>query len=223
LWFTGLGLAAGGVGGGGGLAAVVGLGEGEAERHIRQRVPVVVDVEPVDRIGVEPVAVGEGVRVHDQHGPVGVIGRREHKQIGQVQTGIVAGVLEVGGAEVVRHRHSFGGRRLGGGAAAGYQLHRKPSSAVFTWSDLRLDTGGPLDAAARRAPAQVLQQRRLPTPGSPTVVMAPPASSVALRRRGVFIASGRFRYRVASVLSYLLAVLRARMGERRLDPETAPR
>jgi hypothetical protein len=29
---------------------------------------------------------------------------------------------------------------------------------------LRLDTGGPLDAAARRAPAQVLQQRRLAHP-----------------------------------------------------------
>jgi predicted RNA-binding Zn ribbon-like protein len=50
--------------------------------------------------------------------------------------------------------------------------------------------------------------------------MAPPASSVALRRRGVFIASGRLRCRLAGVFSYLLAVMQARMGERRLEPET---
>jgi hypothetical protein len=88
----------------------VGLGEGEAERHVGQRVAVVVDVEPVDRVGVEPVAFGERVGVHDQHGPVGVIGRREDEQVGQVQTGVVAGVFEVGGAEMVRHGHSFDGR-----------------------------------------------------------------------------------------------------------------
>src|SRR5262249_40548188 len=69
---------------------------------------VVVDVEPVDRIGVEPVALREGVRVHDQHGSAGVIGRREHEEIGQVQTGIVARGLEVRGTEVVRHWSSFG-------------------------------------------------------------------------------------------------------------------
>jgi hypothetical protein len=112
-WFTRLGPAAGGMVGGGGLPAVFGLGEHEAERHIRQLVPVVVNVEPVDRIGVEPVAFGEGVRVHDQHGPVGVVGRREHEQVGQVQAGVVAGVLEVGGTEVVRHGHSFAGGRRG--------------------------------------------------------------------------------------------------------------
>jgi hypothetical protein len=42
--------------------------------------------------------------------------------------------------------------------------------------------------------------------------MAPPASSVALRRRGVVIASGRVHYRVAGVLSYLLAAMRTRPG-----------
>jgi hypothetical protein len=83
------------------------LGEGDAERHIGQRVPIVVDVEPVDRVGVEPVALRERVRVHDQHGLVRVIGRREDEQVGQVQTGIVARGLEVGGAEVVRHGGSL--------------------------------------------------------------------------------------------------------------------
>jgi hypothetical protein len=76
---TRLSLAAGGVVGGRGLPAVFGFGESEAERHIRKRVAVGVNVEPVDRIWVEPVAFGERVRVHDQHGPVGFIGRCEHK------------------------------------------------------------------------------------------------------------------------------------------------
>jgi hypothetical protein len=80
--FTGLGVAAGGVAGGGGLPAVLGLGEGEAERRIGQRLPIGVDVEPVGRVGVEPVALGEGVRVHDQHGLVRVIGCREDEQVG---------------------------------------------------------------------------------------------------------------------------------------------
>ena len=102
-WLAGLGVTASGVVGGGGLPAVVVRREGEAERRIGQRVPVGVDVEPVDRVGVEPVAFGEGVGVHDQHGPAGVTGRGEYEQVGQVQAGIVAGVLEVGGAEVVRH------------------------------------------------------------------------------------------------------------------------
>ena len=102
-WFAGLGWRAGGVGGGGGLVAV-GVGEGEAERHVGQVVAVGVDVEAVDGVGVEPVA-GEGVGVHDEHGPVGVIGGGEHEQVGQVEAGIVAGGLEVGGAEMVRHRH----------------------------------------------------------------------------------------------------------------------
>jgi hypothetical protein len=102
-WFTGLGVAAGGVVGGGGLPTVAGLGEGEAERHIGVRVAVIVDVEPVDRVGVEPVALGERVGVHDQHGLAGVIGCREDEQVGQVQAGVAAGGLEVGGAEVVRH------------------------------------------------------------------------------------------------------------------------
>src|SRR5262249_1909680 len=108
-WLTGPGVAAGGAVGGGGLPAVAVLGEGEAERHVRQRVAVSVDVEPVDRVGVEPVAFGEGVGVHDQHGPVRVIGCREDEQVGQVQAGIVAGVLELGGAEVVGHGGSLGG------------------------------------------------------------------------------------------------------------------
>ena len=123
-WFARLGVAAGGVVRGGGLPAVVELGEREAERHVGERVAVVVDVEAVDRVGVEPVALREGVRVHDQHGPVGVIGRGEHEEVGEIQAGVVAGGLEVGGTEVVRH----GGTPLTASElAAG-------SRAVFTWS-----------------------------------------------------------------------------------------
>src|SRR6185437_10676022 len=101
--FAGLGVGTGGVVGGGGLLAVCDLGEREAERHIGQRVSVAVDVEPVDRVGVEPVTLHEGVGVQDQHGPVRVIGRREDEEFGEVQACIVAGVLEVGGAEVIGH------------------------------------------------------------------------------------------------------------------------
>jgi hypothetical protein len=41
---------------------------------------------------------------------------------------------------------------------------------------------------------RVARHRQIPR-AMLAVVMAPPAASVALRRRGVFIASGRFRYR----------------------------
>src|SRR5258708_37116620 len=68
---------------------------------------------------MEPVAFRERVRVHDQYGPVGVIGSGEYEEVGQVQAGIAAGGLEVGGAEVVRHGYSFGGTCLGGRAAQG--------------------------------------------------------------------------------------------------------
>ena len=145
-WFAGLGVAAGGVVGGGGLAAVVGCGEGEAERHIGQRVAVGVDVEPVDGVGVEPVAVGEGVGVHDEHGPVGVVGRGEHEQVGQVQAGIVAGGLEVGGAEVVRHGHSFGHKGLGNGRTIRNQqrIRHEPT----TWSAWPKWRGPPFTTAS---------------------------------------------------------------------------
>jgi hypothetical protein len=92
---TRLGLAAGGVVGGGGLPAIVELREREAERRIGQLIAVVVDVEPVDRIGMEPVTLHERVGVQDQHGPVGVIGRGEDEKLGQVQAGTVAGCLRL--------------------------------------------------------------------------------------------------------------------------------
>jgi hypothetical protein len=70
-------------------------------------------------------------------------------------------------------------------------------TASTSWARIRRSASRPVSSAARHA-----------TGKSParcwTVVMAPPASSVALRRRGVFIASGRIRYRVAGVFSYLL-------------------
>jgi hypothetical protein len=67
----------------------------EAERDIGKRVPVVVNIESVDRIGVEPVTFHEGVRVHNQHGSVGVIGHREYEEVGQVQTASSPGCLSL--------------------------------------------------------------------------------------------------------------------------------
>jgi hypothetical protein len=79
----------------GGLPAVLQLREREAERRIGQRIAVVVDVEPIDRIGMEPVTLHERVGVQDQHGPVGVIRRGEDEKLGQVQAGVVAGCLRL--------------------------------------------------------------------------------------------------------------------------------
>jgi hypothetical protein len=105
--FAGLGAAACGIGGGGGLPTVSRRGERKTERDVGQRIPVVVNVEPVDRVWVEPVALRERVGAHDHDRPVGVIGPREHEQVGEVQTSIAAGALEGGSAEVVGHGAPF--------------------------------------------------------------------------------------------------------------------
>src|SRR5262249_2547121 len=73
--------------------------------------------------------LGEGVGVHDQHGPGGVTGRREDEQVGQVQAGIAAGVLELGGAEVVGHGGSF---EMVFAVVRG-QRPRKSVRAALTW------------------------------------------------------------------------------------------
>jgi len=67
------------------------------------QVAVIVDVDPVDRVRVEFRAGHERVHVDDQHRRAGVAGRLEDEQVGEVQARVVAGVLEIGGAEVVRH------------------------------------------------------------------------------------------------------------------------
>src|SRR6185437_5972439 len=58
-------------------------------------------------------------------------GRREAEHVGEVQAAVVAGKLEVVGAEVVRHgRASFWVVVWAGPA----QLRMKSSRAVFTWA-----------------------------------------------------------------------------------------
>jgi len=111
-WLGLAGLRAGGVSGDSGLPAVLVLGELERERDVGLVVAVGVDVDPVDRAGVELRAGHRGrdrgrgagrVGVQDQHGRARVIGRGEHEDIGEVQAAVVAGELQVVGAEVVRH------------------------------------------------------------------------------------------------------------------------
>ena len=135
------GLRAAGVPGGAGLPAVLILGELERERDVGVVVAVGVDVDPVDRAGVELRAGHRGrnrrrgagrVRVHDQHGRARIVGRGEREDVGEVQPPVVAGELEVVGAEVVRHGcSSFW---LAVRAGSGCQLRMKSSKAVLTWS-----------------------------------------------------------------------------------------
>jgi hypothetical protein len=109
------GLGAGGIAGGPGLPAAAESGEREHEREIGLRVAVGVDVDPVDRVGVE-FRAGRGrgyrgrgarrVRVDDQHRLVRVLCGLEHEQVREVQAPVVAGKLEIVGTEVVRHRCS---------------------------------------------------------------------------------------------------------------------
>ena len=144
--------ATGGVPGGPGLHAVVERGEGEGERDVGLQVAVGVDVDPVDRVGVE-FRAGRGrryggrgarrVRVDDQHRLTGLVtvqqpvvmlapGCREDEQVGQVQAPVVAGKLEIVSAEMVGHGGSFGGDCLDGGVVTDPQVRRKSSRAVFT-------------------------------------------------------------------------------------------
>src|SRR4029077_19224539 len=90
------------------LPTVLQLREREAERSIRQRISVVVDVESVNRVWVEAgAALEKRIRVHDQHGPIAVAGCGEYEQVREVETGIapweLEGMLVVAGAEMVGH------------------------------------------------------------------------------------------------------------------------
>ena len=98
-----------------GLGAAVGLGEHERERGVGLRVSVVVDIDAVDRVGVEVGARHERIHVQDQHRLARALRRREHEEVRQVEARIVTWELEHGGTEVVGHRGSF----LVGGRAAG--------------------------------------------------------------------------------------------------------
>ena len=103
-------------------AAVPELGEHERERGVGLRVPVAVDVDPVDPVGVEFRFHQE--RRHRAHAVVygltsmirivfaAIIRRREDVQVGEVQARVVPGKLQVGRAVVVRHDGSSpeGGR-----------------------------------------------------------------------------------------------------------------
>jgi len=106
------GLGSGGVPGGSGLSAVLVLGEYERERDVGVGVAVGVDVDPVDRARVELRAGhrrgnrGRGagrVRVDDQNRRVRVVRCGDNEHVGEVQAAVVAGELEIVGAEVVGH------------------------------------------------------------------------------------------------------------------------
>src|SRR6202011_583135 len=141
-WLTALGLAAGGVVRRCGLPAVLQLREREAERSVCQRISVVVDVEPVDRVWVEPGAFEKGIRVHDHHGPIAVTGCGKHEQVCEVKTGIapwkLEGMLVVAGAKMVGHcgnllmLQATPARDIA--LLLSFQPPRKPISAWFTSS-----------------------------------------------------------------------------------------
>jgi hypothetical protein len=99
------------------LRAVPELGEREGKRDIGVGVAVVVDVDPVDAVGVEfrfhqerrhsADAGRVRVRIHDQRRAAWVVGGRERREVGEVQACVVAGELEVGGAVMVGHGDSL--------------------------------------------------------------------------------------------------------------------
>src|SRR4029077_6902553 len=107
-----------------------------------QRISVVVDVESIDRVRVEPGDFEKGIRVHDQHGPLAVTRCGENEQVGEVEAGIaprkLEGMLVVAGAEMVGHRENL--LMLQARSARDIALlptfrpPRKPISASFTSS-----------------------------------------------------------------------------------------
>src|ERR1700678_3253951 len=107
------GLAAGGAVGGAGLHAVPEFGEYEREGDIGVCVTIVVDVDPVDPVGVElrfhqerrHGAHARRVRVHvdDQRRHAAVAWRLECVKVGEIQARVVPGKPEVGRAVMVGH------------------------------------------------------------------------------------------------------------------------
>src|SRR5262249_17511130 len=67
-----------------GLSAVLRLREYVAECDVRQVIAVVIDVDPIDCVGMKCVRIG--IRVEDNHGSVFVIGRLECVQVTQMKS-----------------------------------------------------------------------------------------------------------------------------------------
>jgi hypothetical protein len=88
------GVGAGGEVGGTSLPAVLELGEHERERRVGLRVPIGVDIDPVDPVGVKlrfhqerrhrAHAGRVRVQIDDQHGRAGIARCREDEQIREV-------------------------------------------------------------------------------------------------------------------------------------------
>jgi hypothetical protein len=89
------------------LAAVLGLAEHHAEGDVGLRVPVVVDVDAVHGVGVKGVPYAERVGVEDEHRPRRIPGRREGKEISEVEAWVVGWRPEPQPCEMVRHAASL--------------------------------------------------------------------------------------------------------------------
>jgi hypothetical protein len=85
------------------LPAVLGLAEHHADCDVGDSVPVVVDVDAVDGVGVKRWRYPECVDVEDQHCPRRVRGRLEGKEVGDVQARIFGWRSEPQPGEVIRH------------------------------------------------------------------------------------------------------------------------
>jgi hypothetical protein len=76
-----------------------------ADRQIRQAISVIVDVETVDGVGMK--LIGQWVRVEDDYGPHGVIGRLKRIEIAQVESLIAERRAQTKPRKMVRHVFSF--------------------------------------------------------------------------------------------------------------------
>ena len=76
---------------------------GQDEGDISLGVTVVVNIDPVHRVGVKLRFLGEGVTVEDDHGPRGVRRRLEGVEIREVESSVTFGRAEFQAGEVVRH------------------------------------------------------------------------------------------------------------------------
>jgi hypothetical protein len=109
------------------LPTVLGLAEHHAEGDVGVGVPVVVDVDAVDGIGMKRRRDPERVGVENQHGARRVGRRLEGEEIGEVEARIFGGWSEPKAGEVIRHavlltkpRRAPGGAIAGGGQSLGW-------------------------------------------------------------------------------------------------------
>jgi len=96
-----------------GLTAVLRLRVDEAEGEVRQAVPVAVDVEAIDRIGMERVRGRIGVQ--DQYCPRWIRRRLEGIEVAEVEPLVAERRAKTKSGEMVRHfaLHSDWGKILG--------------------------------------------------------------------------------------------------------------